>query len=181
MFSYKKSLFQAALLTGFFVLSAFRIQGQIASGGQFTLEQLAIASGGTSSSGGQFAVAGTSGQTVAGQTTTGASFSIHAGFWNQSAFAPTSAEVTVGGRVVNESGRGIARAQITMTDADGAVRYAQTNPFGYFRFADVPAGETYIFNAAKRYRFSEPTQVRTVSADTDDINFVAVGGGLRLF
>lgn len=88
--------------------------------------------------------------------------------------APTAASVTVGGRVLNASGRGINRARVTMTDSNGETRSALTNPFGYYRFTDVPAGETYVFSvSAKRYSFSQASQVRSIVEETDDINFVA--------
>jgi hypothetical protein len=61
-----------------------------------------------------------------------------------------------------------------MIDATGETRVAFTNPFGYFRFTDVPAGETYIFNVrAKRYSFSQATQIRSIFGETDNIVFVA--------
>ena len=44
-------------------------------------------------------------------------------------------------------GRGAAGAQIVMIDQSGEPRYARTNLFGYYRFAEVAAGETYIINA----------------------------------
>ncbi len=145
------------------------------SGGQFTITQSAIASGGaTDSSGGQFVLGGTIGQAVAGQPTSGASFSLHAGFWNAAPTTPTAASVTTGGRVVTADGRGIRNVRVTMTGADGEVRTAISGTFGYFRFQEVAAGETYIFSAfAKRYQFGEPTLIRAILEDTDDINFVA--------
>lgn len=89
-------------------------------------------------------------------------------------FAPTAASVTVGGQVKTVLGRGIGKAHITMIDATGETRVAFTNPFGYFRFADVPAGETYIFNVrAKRYSFNQPTQIRSIFGEIDNIVFVA--------
>jgi hypothetical protein len=88
----------------------------------------------------------------------------------------TAASVTIGGRVRSAKGIGIANARVTMTGADGKTLTAISNETGYFRFADVPAGETYIFSAAaKRYQFSQPTQVHTINEDTDNINFVAAG------
>jgi hypothetical protein len=50
----------------------------------------------------------------------------------------------------------------------------RSNLFGYFRFTDVPAGETYIFSvSAKRYTFQNPSIVRSIVEETGDINFVA--------
>jgi len=71
-------------------------------------------------------------------------------------------------------GRGASGAQIVMIDQSGEPRYARTNLFGYYRFAEVAAGETYIITAkGKRYEFSPPAQVINVNEDTVDINFIA--------
>ena len=87
---------------------------------------------------------------------------------------PTSASVTVGGRVMTADGRGIFKARISMTDSNGNVRMALTNPFGFYRFADVPAGEVYVFNVTHKTRqFTQPFQVLFVNEDNDAINFVA--------
>src|SRR5215204_1738723 len=143
------------------------------SGGQFTIEKSVIAGGGgQSSTGGQFTVADTNAQSLAGQKAINAAFSVHAGFWNPDQFVPTASEVTVGGRVTTDRGRGIRNVRITMTSADGQSRTTLSGTFGYFRFTDVPAGATYIFTAfAKHYQFNEPSQVRTILDDADDIVF----------
>lgn len=86
----------------------------------------------------------------------------------------TAANVSVGGRVTNAQGRGIRNVVITMTDSSGNVRTARTTGFGYYRFTDVAAGETYVFTATgKRFSFGENAQVHSVTEDTDNINFVA--------
>ena len=51
---------------------------------------------------------------------------------------------------------------------------ATTTSFGYYRFEEVAAGETYIISAsAKRYTFSQQTQVLNINEDTEGINFIA--------
>ncbi len=86
----------------------------------------------------------------------------------------TAASVTVGGRVTAANGRGIRNVVVTMTDESGNVRTATTTSFGYYRFADVPAGANYIFSVqGKRFAFRNNTQVQSIVEDTDDINFVA--------
>ena len=146
------------------------------SGGQYAIERRVIAAGGAqNSTGGQFSIDATSGQVIAGQKAMGGAFSLHSGFWNPDQFVPTASEVTVGGRVTTDRGRGIRNVRITMTSADGQSRTTISGTFGYFRFTDVPAGATYIFTAfAKHYQFNEPSQVRTIVDDADDIVFVAV-------
>lgn len=89
--------------------------------------------------------------------------------------APTAGMVTVGGRAVSSTGRGIKNVIIQMTDTNGNVRTAVTSAFGYYRFTDVAAGETYIFMAkGKRFTFNQPTQVLNATEDTMNVNFVAI-------
>jgi glucose/arabinose dehydrogenase len=85
----------------------------------------------------------------------------------------TAATVTVGGRVTTAAGRGIGNILVRMTDSLGNVRAATTTSFGYYSFADVVAGETYIITAkGKRYIFEQYLQVININADTDAVNFI---------
>ncbi len=84
----------------------------------------------------------------------------------------TAAAVAVSGRVRSSSGRGIARARVSLTDSNGATRVAMTNFFGYYRFADVPVGGTYIFNVASKFGSSDP-QVLTITEELTELDFVA--------
>jgi CSLREA domain-containing protein len=87
---------------------------------------------------------------------------------------PTASQVTLAGRVTNANGRGLARVRILLTDVNGQTRYASTNPFGYYRFADVQSGETYILSAASKvYSFNEPTRVVTLNEDLTTADFTA--------
>jgi hypothetical protein len=87
--------------------------------------------------------------------------------------APTAASVTISGRVLNQTGRGIANGQVIMIDVNGNIRYARTNPFGHYRFNDVEVGITYIINVKhKSYEFAP--QVVNLNNARDDINFIAL-------
>ncbi|HMJ08202.1 MAG TPA: carboxypeptidase-like regulatory domain-containing protein [Pyrinomonadaceae bacterium] len=59
---------------------------------------------------------------------------------------PTAAHVIVSGRVVDSTGRGIARASVTITSGQ-SVRSTRTTITGAYNFADVAVGETYILEA----------------------------------
>ena len=88
--------------------------------------------------------------------------------------APTAASVTIGGRVTTAEGRGIRYAHVMMTDAAGETRMTRTGSFGYYRFDDVTAGETYIFSAsAKEFSFQNSTQVINVVEELENLDFVA--------
>jgi hypothetical protein len=86
--------------------------------------------------------------------------------------APTAAAVSVGGRVLDTGGRGISRAIVNMTDATGTMRASLTNPFGYYRFDNVLAGDSYIFEVRhKSYSFAP--QVLYVGEELSEFNLVA--------
>jgi hypothetical protein len=85
--------------------------------------------------------------------------------------APTAASVTISGRVVS-SNRGIAKALIYLTNQTGETRTALTNSFGYYRFEDVRAGDTYTVNVlSKRYQFSP--QIVSVNGEMSAVDFIA--------
>jgi hypothetical protein len=91
---------------------------------------------------------------------------------------PTAAGVSVGGRVLNEAGRGISRAIVYATDQNGTTRTARTKSFGNFLFADLPAGQTYIFTVfTKQYQFDP--QVITVNENVSDLNFTPQSAGFK--
>ncbi|MGD9561633.1 MAG: cohesin domain-containing protein [Pyrinomonadaceae bacterium] len=84
---------------------------------------------------------------------------------------PTAAETSVSGRVLNQAGRAIAKARLSLRDANGGVKMALTNPFGYFQFQNVQAGETYVLTTeAKRYTF----QPRTVPVADEIVDLAIV-------
>ena len=86
--------------------------------------------------------------------------------------APTAAGISIGGRVLTEGGRGIYGARIQMTDSNGETRTVNSNPFGYYRFTDVPVGETYIINVLhKLYQFSP--QLVAPSDEISDFDITA--------
>jgi hypothetical protein len=88
----------------------------------------------------------------------------------QAGLVPTSATVSVGGRVATSDGTAIPRVVVTMTDGNGNVRQVLTNGFGYYRFDDVETGATYIFDAsAKGYEFE--AQVVVVLEENENMNF----------
>jgi hypothetical protein len=82
----------------------------------------------------------------------------------------TAASVTIGGQVTSTEGRGISKAQVMITNTEAGVCFARTNPFGFYRFEGIPAGETYIFDVShKRYSFLP--QVVTILEERNDLNF----------
>jgi hypothetical protein len=93
------------------------------------------------------------------------------GSWTAGELAPTAAEVGISGQVLARDGRGVPYALVTITDRDGNVRTAITNPFGYYRFIGVQAGATYGLAAeSKKHRFAARSV--TVNDNLDGVNIV---------
>lgn len=94
--------------------------------------------------------------------------------FNISLLTPTAADTTVSGRILSSSGRAIPFASITVYGLDGTSYTTSSNPFGYYRFENMTAGESYIFNIhSKRFRFSKMPQTVTVLEDIAQLNFIA--------
>lgn len=167
---------QVFCLTVIFIFVATdNARAQIGSNGGFVLEQSAIASGGGESLGAGFSVYGTAGQSIAGTQSTGPARQLHGGFWNGAPLAPTAAHVEIGGRATTADGTPIGKATLVLTDASGMSRLARTNPFGWYRFYDIAAGQTvYVTISAKRFSFAEPTRVFHVVDNFDELNFFAL-------
>ncbi len=86
----------------------------------------------------------------------------------------TAASVSISGRVITARGRGISKVLMMMTGSSGVTRSVLTNMLGFYNFADVAPGETYIFSvSSKRYSFNQIQQVYTIVEQIDDMNFVA--------
>ncbi|MEJ7698312.1 MAG: carboxypeptidase-like regulatory domain-containing protein [Pyrinomonadaceae bacterium] len=82
----------------------------------------------------------------------------------------TAASATISGRVLTSKGRGLVRATVVLTAPNGDVKYAVTNPRGYYRFADLEVGENYFLSVrSKRYVYE--TKTVFVTEDLADIDF----------
>ena len=86
---------------------------------------------------------------------------------------PTAGTVGLSGRLIDQNGHAVPNAIITLTDGGGYNRYARSNPFGHFRFVDVPSGEAYIL-AAEHKRFTFATEFINVTDSLDNILIVAL-------
>lgn len=80
-----------------------------------------------------------------------------------------AASGTITGRVVNSSGRGVFKARVVLTITDGTKIYAVANPFGYFRFVDIPTGNITI--EASRKAQQAPSRSVFLTGDLTDLNF----------
>jgi hypothetical protein len=84
--------------------------------------------------------------------------------------SPTAAEVSVSGRVLTSASTGVRGARVTLQDSRGNTLTSLTNAFGYYTFASVLSGDTYIANASSRGFIFAP-RVITVHDAVTDIDF----------
>ncbi|HYP49652.1 MAG TPA: carboxypeptidase-like regulatory domain-containing protein, partial [Pyrinomonadaceae bacterium] len=84
--------------------------------------------------------------------------------------AASIASVSIGGRVFTKNGRGISRAVVSLTELNGNVRYAFTNPSGYYHFNNVKVSETYNLEV-KHKQYSFAPQVLFVDGQLSNLNF----------
>ena len=77
---------------------------------------------------------------------------------------------TITGQVTNANGRSVSGARIILRNNNGEVRYAMTNPFGYYRFVNVPAELTYTIGSQSKKGVSI-TQTSLIEETFEYINF----------
>jgi hypothetical protein len=88
---------------------------------------------------------------------------------NFTVVGPTTA--SVGGRILNSSGKPIKGVTVTLSSANGA-RTATTDALGSYVFSDVPVGQTYrITPSMRRYTFSPESIVYDHAGPTSSENF----------
>jgi hypothetical protein len=91
------------------------------------------------------------------------------------ALATSAADVSISGRVTDAYGRGIRGVVISVQGFDGIVHTAFTNTFGYYKVAELTAGESYLVSVtARRYTFATPSQVVNLGDSISGFNFTAV-------
>ena len=90
-------------------------------------------------------------------------------------FIPSAAGASVSGRALTSDGVAIGNAVITLSGGTlSEPMVARTNPFGFFTFASVPVGETYLVEiGSRRYQFEPSTRVITLRDNISDLVFVA--------
>lgn len=122
--------------------------------------------------GGSFVASSYSGMPVTNPTATAGTNSGN-GSISINLLPPTAASVSISGRVLTSTNRGLMNAVVYLTDEQGNTHTARTNPFGYYRFEDISVGQTVIVTVvSKRYQFAP--QVVNVVEDIGDLNFVTL-------
>lgn len=92
----------------------------------------------------------------------------------QNELIPTAANVSVSGRVLSADGNGIRNVVVTLASPNGSVMTTRTSTFGYFRFDEIPVGETYVISVnAKRFTFDPASHLLSVKEELTNVDFVA--------
>lgn len=79
--------------------------------------------------------------------------------------------VSIFGRALNVGERGLSNASVYLTDSQGNTRIARKNPFGYYRFNDIAAGQTVIISVFQSCQFAP--QVVNVAEEIGNLIFCA--------
>lgn len=92
--------------------------------------------------------------------------------------APTAAEVSISGRVLDSNNRAISNVSVRLTDSNGTIYTSVSNPFGYYRFENLSAGETVVITPLhKFYEFSP--QALTLDNDLSNFNIFALSSNSK--
>jgi len=87
---------------------------------------------------------------------------------------PTAATVSVSGRVSTAGGLGITNAVMTLLDSQGRTLTARTSGLGYYRFDDLPVGQSYVLSiSSKRYVFTPSSRLVSLDSEVTDADFTA--------
>lgn len=87
----------------------------------------------------------------------------------------TAGEVSIAGRVTTATGRGIGKTRVILVGGDlTEPLVALTNPFGYYSFNGLDAGQTYVVSVqSKRHSFGQSSMTVTPGDDAAGVDFTA--------
>lgn len=89
--------------------------------------------------------------------------------------APTAARVSITGRVLASNGRPVTNTTVALANAAGQTVTARTSSFGYFRFDEIQAGETYVVSINSRRYVFQP-QVLSVEDEIAELALIVQAG-----
>ncbi|MBK8464799.1 MAG: proprotein convertase P-domain-containing protein [Chloracidobacterium sp.] len=97
------------------------------------------------------------------------------GGWGLEFTMPTSAQGSISGRVLSADGHGLRNTKVVVTgNSLSQPIVATTGSMGYFSFDELTIGEIYVVTVnARRYTFSTPSRVITLTDNVVDADFIA--------
>jgi len=145
------------------------------TGSPYVLQKQVIAGGGGTMTSATYTVESTISQPTAGIQESTATDTAYVGFWIPEMLSPTAGDAIVSGRVVTPTGQGIPLARLALTDMTGNSVTLFTGSFGYFRFENVPSGQSYVLSiSSKQYHFAQPAIMVNVGEDVTDVVFTSL-------
>lgn len=89
---------------------------------------------------------------------------------------PTATSTSISGRIKTADERGIKNVRLLLANgATGETLRAISNPFGYYRFENILAGQTYLLTvSSKRFLFDPNTRVITLLNELTNEDFTAL-------
>jgi Tol biopolymer transport system component len=90
--------------------------------------------------------------------------------------APTAANSSILGRIVDAKNNGISRVTVTaLNTSTGEMRSTQTNSFGFYRFDELATAQVYIVSAqSRRYRFTPESHYINLFDEQSETHFTTV-------
>jgi hypothetical protein len=101
------------------------------------------------------------------------------GGWGIEFLTSTAANASVSGRVLTAAGQGIRNAEVVISGGTlTEPMRVQTGSFGYYNFDGLQTGQTYMITVnSRRYLFTTPTRVVSLTDNIADLDFIAVDTG----
>lgn len=88
---------------------------------------------------------------------------------------PTASTAVITGRVLDIYDRFVKDVSVSITNSSGEVRATRTNNFGFYTFAELPVGETYVITVrSRRYTFANDSIIAVLMDDLSEQNFTAI-------
>ncbi len=88
---------------------------------------------------------------------------------------PTAATAVLSGRILDIYGMPVRDVSVSLTAATGESRTTRSSSFGYYTFAELPVGETYLVTVrSRRYTFANDSIVVVLMDDLSEQNFTAI-------
>jgi subtilisin-like proprotein convertase family protein len=101
------------------------------------------------------------------------------GGWGIEFLTSTAANASISGRVLTAGGNGIRNAEVVISGGTlTEPMRVQTGSFGYYSFDGLQTGQTYMITVnSRRYLFTTPTRVVSLTDNIADLDFIAVDTG----
>jgi hypothetical protein len=99
----------------------------------------------------------------------------HLSFCFELQLAPSAADSSVSGRVVDYNGRPISSASVVLVDLfTGQRKVVMTNTLGYYKFEGLETMGLYNLDVThRRYKFNESVRTFSLQGDLTNVNFSA--------